>query len=154
MILSSHDFFHEIILAEENENDWSGGIYKTWNGRRVGIGSQHGIPSSSLERCRSRSLSMCVTGHIHVDYLLFFHDVRAHRLCGFVSWTLNVSLSIAVRSRQPGILLYTTLWRTPSKKRRGVELREISPATNYHRPRVIEKISPREKPRRIAAWPG
>lgn len=99
-----------------------GGICKTWNERRASVANVIATQASSFplsrerRRRRGRSLSTCVTGRIYVGYLLFLHEC----LCGCVSWTLNVSLSIAVRSGQPGILLYTTLWRTP-RVRKGEE---------------------------------
>lgn len=99
-----------------------GGICKTWNERRASVANVIATQAPSfpfflenvvvvVDRCRRAS-------HTYVGYLSFLHKRTC--LCGCVSWTLNVSLSIAVRSGQPGILLYTTLWRTP-RVRKGEE---------------------------------
>lgn len=107
-----------------------GGICKTWNERRASVANviARQAPffplSLSFWRTSSSSSWSVIVDVRHRTYLRRLLVVSARcaseRLCGCVSWTLNVSLSIAVRSGQPGILLYTTLWRTP-RVRKGEE---------------------------------
>lgn len=97
-----------------------GGICKTWNERRASVANVMATqaPSFPLSRKHRRGRSLSTSQDVPTS--ITCRSCTNECLCGCVSWTLNVSLSIAVRSGQPGILLYTTLWRTP-RVRKGEE---------------------------------